>query len=401
VEIGGGLIKSSTNATATNAGPTTRGINSNVDGIDYGSTSAYGNYPVITARYSQILYNTDIVLMAPEGKTRESRILDATLPTDGTVYGNSDTYSTANNKRFSPTVKILGGSIYVGAGQTLTIDGGRLNTTGDGNSDANPEKTLQVEPDSITVADGGTLNIRGRYTETADPSYIAPSKYANVKSNIYVQGGGTLNLKKGAWLAGSVHAAGTDTKKAEVNIIGNDVCFDTANGGSINIWANAKGYIGTSTTFSGNIAVDTDGEILIDGSSTNPPIIIGDIYCLGKLTINGNITLKALAANLIDDPATPDVNESEPRYHGIFIYDFPGTGTGSLDIKGTDTEIKGDAFTGTENPNPRLHTFVSYPSITGAKANKIFCADRDESNNICKHWTMGVRVWQKQSMTGG
>jgi len=393
LEIGGGLIK-----TSAIAGPTTRNVNSNVDGIDLGTTSIYPYYPAITARYSQIFYNTDIVLLAPAGQTRSSRIFDATLPADG-YYANSDNYSDANNKKFSPTVKIIGGSIYVGAGQTLSIDGGRLNATGSGNSAASPEKTQVIEPDSITVADGGTLTIRGQYDVTGT-TISAYSAYANVDTDIYVQGGGTLNLTN-ARAAGSVHAAGDNGKKAVVNIKGM-VTFNPEERDSINAWSGAQININIGTQFTGNIFGGTGSEIVInEPASTSNVMIYGDIYSLGKVTLNGPLALNAMEENLVDDPNTA-VNEALPECHGILILTTPEDDAGELVINGTNRVVSGTSG--------KIHTLVPYSELTGTAANNVFCSNRDTVDNVCKHWTEGGgsgggsgddRVWVKQSTTGG
>lgn len=198
LELGGGLVKSSADYNDWR-GQTTRHVNSTIDGMSYGYAPIWPNYFGITTRYSQTIYNTDIILRTPQGTAtpRLSRIFDANLPTDG-VYGVNDRFSDATNKKFSPTVKIIGGDIYVGAGQQLTIDGGRFNY-------ASGEATQVVSPDSITVAKGGTLVIRGRVDEQGN--FIAPSDYANVSTNIFVEG--TLNLQAGAQLSGIVRCYGS------------------------------------------------------------------------------------------------------------------------------------------------------------------------------------------------
>jgi len=214
LEIGGGLVKTESVYNDVK-GQTTRHVNSTVDGVSYGYAPNYANYFPITCRYSQILYNTDIILLTPDGVNtpRQSRIFDASLPTDG-EYGKNNTMSDVTNKKFSPTVKIIGGQIYVGAGQTLTIDGGRINPL-------NGEKTQEIKPDSITVAEGGTLVIRGQ-ANVDGTAVTAASAYANVDTTIYVEG--TLNLETGARLAGTVYCygAGIVNVNADVQWDGED-----------------------------------------------------------------------------------------------------------------------------------------------------------------------------------
>jgi hypothetical protein len=415
LEIGGGLVKSVATYTAAIGdalGQTTRHVNSNIDGYSYGYAPVWTNYFPTTTRYSQIVYNTDIVLRTPDDANtpRFSRIFDASLPDDGAygkvehdgslqntaaktthlgVTGSTTTnnFSDDYNKQFSPTVRIIGGHTYVGAGQTLAIDGGRINPK---NTNAGTvtfegrtvtlgttagEYTQIVVPDSLTVATGGSLTLRGQVD--VDGGYVAPSAYANVNTDIFVSGAMTME-------SGS---------KAKGNIIVRDGGAVTMSGtsqyeGDIHITSGGAFTIGSNARITGNIYIGKGGTMTIQPNS----VITGDVRCSGELIIEGSFELNC------KEPATDDENtpqkENEPGaggkyiYHGIFIYNSPSLGTGTLNIKvPTITTITGDSG--------KIHTFAGYPGVPTALSDNIFCDDHDDSN-LCKHWTSETSFWQKQ-----
>jgi type II secretory pathway pseudopilin PulG len=380
VEIGGGLVKSD-----STDGPTNRNVNSNVDGMDLGTASNYPNYPAITARYSQILYNTDIVLRTPNGVTtpRTSRILDATLPTDG-YYGQNNNYSDATNKKFSPTVKIIGGYMYVGEGQTLVIEGGRVNPNANGSvsgsGSTENEQTLTVSPTSITIAPGGAVELES-------------SSYANVNTDIFVNGSGSLNLKPGARARGNIIVEGGVVTKGGV-VMGGSSGVVTAYEGDVFVREGGSFTVKAGANITGDIYVSSGGALTIEGGT-----ITGDIRCAGVLNINGNFTLNYTPDSVTggDNPDTEDVDESVRDangnyiYHGIFIYNHPALGTGTLNIPFQYYTISGNSG--------RIHAFAGYPGIPYQQGNYIFCSDEPngrESNNACKHWKTTTSTWQKQ-----
>jgi hypothetical protein len=414
VEIGGALVKT-TSAHDNAKGQTTRHVNSNVDGYSYGYAAYYLQYFGSGPRYSQILYNTDIVLRTPQGTDtpRQSRIFDATLPTDGVyndINSKNDAVSTNNfssnaDKQFSPTVRIIGGDIYVDAGQTLTIDGGRINPKGatsgtvtaqypavDGRtitlSDTRGEYTQVIAPDSITVAEGATLILRGQ--ANVDGVLIgATSQYANVNTPIYVEG--TLNLTTGARLTNRIYVYG----KGVVNVQaaasgpaivdrrpGDEGIYDgiyAFGGGTVNIAAQAQ--------LQSRIWVDAESALTIG----NGAVITGDLYVLGTLTIPASFQLNYDSRDLVDNPNTADVLENQPDTHGIYLYDDPALGSATL-LHPSTPIVSGNSG--------RIHSFAAHPDMTGATAAAVFCDNRDEGNNACQHWLTANEFWVRQGTSG-
>jgi hypothetical protein len=366
VELGGGLEKS-TSAYDDLKGATTRNVNKTMRGISYGHLTNWPNYFGFTTRYSQIIYNTDIVLRTPSGIStpRTSKIWDALLPNDGTYNDNNLYYSDAENKKYTPTVRIIGGHIYVGAGQTLNISGGRTNPKV--NEQGKNEQTLTVSPSSLTVDSDAILN-------------IASSPYANVKTDLFVKGtttfaagaqaGGNLVVENG----GKATFAASSASRYDGNIY-------VRGGGSLTI---------NQATVVGDIQVEHGGELILGAGVS----ITGDVRCAGKLTINGDITLNYPVPGTTpsDDPSTPKIDESTQVganyvYHGIYVYnDDTGVGTGTLDIPNKSVKISGTSG--------RIHAFGGYPGIDDTtSADNIFCNDR-ASNNACRHWTSEAGVWK-------
>jgi cytoskeletal protein CcmA (bactofilin family) len=321
--------------------------------------------------------------------------LDATLPYDGNYYTNNN-FSDVTNKYFNPTVKIIGGHIFVGAGQTLGIDGGRFNYNGsfnekgeslngyntDGSNKWITTRTLTVSPSSLTVEQGGIVNISkptAYYVGTTN-TYTA-SPYMNVTTDMSVNG--KVNLTTGAWAGGNV-------------VVGNNgemTIADTARyDGNIYVEAGGTLTVGASTIV-GNIQVRNGGKVTIGAGA----VITGDVYCAGDLAITGKITINATEASAVDFSDT-DIDESLPvggpyKYHGIFIYDDPSVGTGTLTFPGAPTSAP--VYT-IEGNSGKIHTFVGYPDIDHDKAGNTFCNDCSDTN-VCMHWTTSSDVWQAQS----
>jgi hypothetical protein len=136
-------------------------VSSNVDGFDYLTYSA-GNYWAYTLRWDQLIYNTDIILKNYPGEAEKySYIRTPNSSADTTRVSNTQ------NANFHPTEKIIGGTIYVGTGQTLTI-----------------ERGVTVQPEKVIV-DGGTLIIRG---SNSGDSY-------NLEAPVYVKNNGEMILE--------------------------------------------------------------------------------------------------------------------------------------------------------------------------------------------------------------
>jgi type II secretory pathway pseudopilin PulG len=417
VQIGGGLVKS---ANAALEGRTTRNVNTDIHGMDTHAAATHINYYATTARYSQIFYDTDIVLRTPNGtgSPRQSRILDATLPNDG-VYANNNNYSDANNTKFSPTVRIIGGDIYVGAGQTLTIDGGRINSL---NTKAGSavhegqtitlgtsagEYTQVVAPDAITVAEGGTLVIRGRY-DAAGTTWLASSAYANVNAPIYVEG--TLNIEEGARLTNQIFCYGTGvinivekpsspTATAVVTLERRSIYegahdgIHVFDGGILNVEENASLTLRGAQVY---VGVDTAGGKNVGIMNIKKQAsIAGDVCVLGILNIDGNFTLEPDPTGYVDDISTPHTDESDSTTHGIFVYHDTTIGSGTLNISSEVNQIWG-------KNSGRIHSFGGYPSITDkVRADAIFCNNRNETDNTCEHWFTPGGYWMSQGMTPG
>jgi hypothetical protein len=425
VELGGGLEKSLDEASSDNKityrGYTTRGVNNGNYGISRGTASHYPNYFAITARYSQIIYNTDIVLRTPSGTStpRISYILDALLPTDG-IYGNNTNFSDEENKKYTPTVRIIGGYMFVGAGQRLEIEGGRLNPkksdeagkAGEAKNDADfslavstggtvKEKTLIVSPASLTVESGGRVIIKKSKLITA-----SQSPYANVTTDMSVNG--TVSLAAGAYAGGNavIGNGGEFTLAANARYDGN---IHVTNGGSLTLGASSR-YVGdvvvgnggaatlaASARCAGNIYVENGGTLTI-GSSTivgdiqiehggtitigAGALITGDVRCAGTMNITGNITL-----NYSPTPGSPGAAD-EYMYHGIFIYNDPEIGRGKLTLTGAPV------ISGTSG---RVHVLTGYSlPYNKADGDKTFCNDRAEDDNTCRHWATTSGKWHKQ-----
>jgi hypothetical protein len=422
LELGGGLVMTETQADSH--GATERHVNSNIDGMNYGTASKHANYFAITTRYSQIIYNTDIVLRTPNGAStpRSSHIYDASLPYDG-VYNEDDKISDKTNKWFNPTIRIIGGYMFVGAGQTLQIDGGRNNTNptwGD------KTQTMIVSPSSLTVENGGVVNI-GKpvyraYKKTTDAYTESP--YANVTTDMYV--GGKVNLTTGAYASGSavvgngdVNAPATFSLADKARFIGD---IHITRGGVLTLGASSRYTgnvvvgdggvmtIGNLASCVGNIYVESGGALTTSGQCTilgdiqianggkitlgAGALIEGDVRCAGEISITGDITVnyRLNPGNTADNPLTDEVDESESvngiySYHGIFVYSDPETGEGELTLSTPAPKI-------TVNSG-KIHIFAGSPSISHGGGYDTFCDPRS-STNVCRHWTSTSGTWQKQ-----
>jgi hypothetical protein len=216
VVIGGALIRSSTSHT-------TDGLNRALDGFADQSVTTAANYVEATTRYSQLIYNTDIILMPPSGdRTAYSLIRrpntwkDRTnLPSSTGTDAQKKAY--AKDTGFNPTVTIVGGTIYVGERQYLSIQGSQ-NRAGDYQNGNN----LWVSPDKIVVAKGGTLHIQESY-------------FTNIFTDIYVDGG-TLIIDEGAKIKGNIYAY----NGGKVNIQGSFKLLSPHDDGNDNVLTEAE-----------------------------------------------------------------------------------------------------------------------------------------------------------------
>jgi type II secretory pathway pseudopilin PulG len=189
--IGGGLIRSKRDYTTDN-------LNRALYGFAYNDPTQTVSYVEATTRFSQLIYNTDIILKAPLSGTANSLIRrpDTWRDRTNTV--------TDYEKTFEPTMTIKGGTIYVGERQSLTIQGSALDN-------------MWINPESVFVAQGGSLTIQA-------------STYLNVLTNIYVDGG-ALTIEKGAKIKGNIYAYNGGT----VRILGDFTLLSPHDNGNNNV----------------------------------------------------------------------------------------------------------------------------------------------------------------------
>jgi hypothetical protein len=338
------------------------------------------SYFEVTTRYSQLLYDTDIVLLAPTGSavaTRASIIRDADQPQDVTISSPMPDEFRSENYKYSPTVKIIGGRIYVGENHTLDIEGGREVTNSSTNVTVN---TLTVSPTSITVASGGALNLL-LHSGAGDG-------IASVNTDIFVSG--EMTMQSGAKAKGNIIV----NEGGAVTIGGSDPSIPTYYEGIIYVTSGGSLTIGTGANTTGNIYVSAGGNLYIKSGC----IITGDVFCAGNLDVAGGFELK-YDPNL-DPDETSDRTQDESRSHyikhGIFLYSGPGTRT--LTFDGATTVPSLPTIGGNSG---RVHTFRGEPGYTdntGSESKGVFfCYDNDTSNHICKHWQTEVKTWIKQN----
>jgi type II secretory pathway pseudopilin PulG len=392
VEIGGAFLDIKGLSDGYQGYKTTLNVNSTVPGMGWANIPSYFE---VTTRYSQLLYDTDIVLLAPTGsavETRESIIRDADRPQDVTINPSNNEIFRNENYKYSPTVKIIGGRIYVGENHTLDIEGGRKNT------DHEDKPTLTVSPTSITVASGGALN-------------LSPSGIFNVTTDIFVSG--KMTMQPGA--------------KAKGNIIVNEEGVVTIGGvssgnlaaeytGTLFVTSGGSLTIGEYAKTIGNIYVSAGGRLNIEKNCT----ITGDVFCAGTLDVTRvgagnsftlNYNKDPAYQDLIgpaDNPATKSINESVEEnhsgdkyvYHGIFLYDNPTRGTATLDT-GSSSSLP--TIGGTSG---RVHSFTSengYNDGVGGSEGVFFCYSNHHDTtdgtgtHICQHWEHEVKSWVKQN----
>jgi hypothetical protein len=344
-------------------------IGSSIDGwVDDDDPTEYALAQFTQTRYSTLIYNTDIILRTPNGKStpRTSAFnsaktyLDQYL-TEGTSNSDRNKFWRRDYAKYYPKTKIYGGRVYVGEGQTLNVQGGvqlynrssGSNNTSGANSgkpvsgDLIPtgEYTMYVAPESITIAADAAV-------------IIEASENENVDTKFYVSG--SLNLKSGSRVKGDilVENGAVLTLEGSCNLTGN---IYVKNGGKINIASGA--------------------------------VITGDVYCAGAMSLSGSVTVNHPAV-MTDDPNTA-ADESQAALHGIYIYNSPSIGVGSISV------AAGSIVAGNSG---KIHSFAGYPALTGTGANSVFCninypvvgVGRDPGNNTCKHWTSEIGTWRKQ-----
>jgi hypothetical protein len=193
--IGGALIRGKpTSTTSKTDSYTTDNLNGFLDGFADQSVTTKINYVEATTRFSQLIYNTDIILMAPSSGTAESKIRRPDTWQDRRNMPGNTTAAYKTDTKYNPTMTIAGGTIYVGKGQHLTIEGSKSRSGDFQNGD-----NMWISPDKIVVADGGKLTIES-------------SDFTNILTDIYVEGG-TLTINAGAKITGNISAYNDGTVK--------------------------------------------------------------------------------------------------------------------------------------------------------------------------------------------
>jgi hypothetical protein len=178
-----------------NSGCTFENINSALDAFAaYNGNKSDGQHKGFIAldyftRYESVYYNTDLILKTPDGistprKSRICRPSDWREAVDGSDT-DSDRVAVMWRKLiqyYEAYTNFIGGNIYVGAGQTLTIEGagtiwknptGTLSSTGWVNTGT---PNMNIDAKMIVVDPGGKLILEG-------------SESTNINCNIYVNGG--------------------------------------------------------------------------------------------------------------------------------------------------------------------------------------------------------------------
>ncbi|GHT79447.1 hypothetical protein FACS1894104_4160 [Actinomycetota bacterium] len=183
LSLGGALTPTSS---ASGSGQTIHNVNNGAAGLLQDCNPIYENYAIRTLRWDQQIVDTDIVLLAPAGKTRTSEIWAPESWKDS-ARRDPGTY----HKQFDPIEKIVGGHIYIGSGQTLLVHG----------TNNNHNDKMQVSPDQIIVDAGATLTLE---SSTSQNVLINPSPENEPdKHMIYVRSG-TMNVEVGARITSDI-----------------------------------------------------------------------------------------------------------------------------------------------------------------------------------------------------
>jgi type II secretory pathway pseudopilin PulG len=267
-QIGGGIVWKNTGDYFDNITNDKSGF------LDY--TDNFTLYAPFTCSQNQVIANTDIVLLSPTGKTRNS------------VIRHPDSWKNFEGRKLT----IEGGNIYVGARQTLTIqsevkDGlavkGLVNAAGNAmvgswasataRNYTENGNTMDIAPDQILVDEGGTLTIMANQNNRT-----------NVNTDIYVKG--TLNIEAGAKIKGNIYVYGG---KGLVNVKGDFTLNrpdDSPDGAPSGIFIYGDDTEDKTGTLTGA------GWISFTGDSMNIAGNGGNIHLLNsadKGTLNGNI----------------------------------------------------------------------------------------------------------------
>jgi hypothetical protein len=345
----GGVQKMSATATQSDEGiRTTVGLVTHYMSTDHNvSGDAYFDQ----LRFGTLFYNTDIILTTPDPKNlsmkRVSKIKAPLRYKDVHQPNGSATTNSwkALDSYYLPKTQIIGGSIYVGTGQSLEIEGGeKLYKNPDGKAWSVPanrtpnnlvdtgEWNMLVAPDYILVDKGATLKIDG-------------SDNFNIQTNIYVNGG-TLVIQAGAKIKGTIY------------------CFN-------------NGVVELQGNFDLNAPAPPDGVPESLYKKTTGIYILGDDTVLDGVTSGGFLRLpNPVAAKGIK------IRGSSNRVHLLgIIKDKEGQG-GRIEQKGRVITVSGGKIT-------------SASQLTG-----ILCDNHDTTNGICRHFTQFTQGGWKLELYG-
>jgi hypothetical protein len=266
--IGGALIRGKSSSTTNSSNNyTTDNLNAFLPGFADQTVTSNINYVEATTRFSQLIYNTDIILKAPLSGTAESTIRRPDTWRDRrnmprSTGTDAQTLPYRTDTSYDPTMTIAGGTIYVGSGQHLTIEGTVTGATSGTNAASKALDNMWISPDKIVVAAGGALTIQ-------------KSETINVLTDIYVEGG-TLNIDKEAKIKGNIYAY----NGGKVNIKGDFKLFSPHDDGNDNVLTEAEAKDG--------ILIYADQLVgKVDGI-TSPGILILPKVGPGNVQITGS-----------------------------------------------------------------------------------------------------------------
>jgi type II secretory pathway pseudopilin PulG len=259
--VGGALIRAANKSGSVIDGYTTDNLNNAVYGFANTNPASTVSYVEATTRFSQMIFNTDIILKAPSSGTANSLIRRP-----DTWRDRKDTNRvTAHEKTYEPTMTIKSGTIYVGERQSLTIQGATLDN-------------MWISPDYILVTKGGSLTIQA-------------SSYTNIFTDIYVDGG-ALNIETGARIKGNIYAYNEGT----VNVKGSFTLLSPHDDGKNNVLSEAEAKDGIhiyGSQLVGKIeGVSQPGTLILPATSPTSVVISGSsnkVHMLGtvnKTTLN-------------------------------------------------------------------------------------------------------------------
>ncbi|MDR2673144.1 MAG: hypothetical protein LBC35_07715 [Coriobacteriales bacterium] len=273
--IGGGLIKSES------PGKTTDYVNSGVNGFNEQTSNTYAAvYTDATNRFGQMIYDTDIILASPEaGRTVESTIRRPTTWSDRIFLPTS---IPTHDKTYEPQMNIIDGSIYVDAGQSLTIQGAVLDN-------------MHIRPKEIVVKTGGSLTIES-------------SDFTNIETNIYVDGG-SLIIKPGAKIKGNIFVFNSGQLRIEGSFTLDSLSTDPQKQALDGIYLFGKDTVGQNTiTSAGKLAVTTANTSIAGTANRIHLIGCGSADAL----INTNMPAGAPGpADIADLLCSPHANNGE------------------------------------------------------------------------------------------